>query len=178
MKKLLLFLLCAAFLAPSLAYGGVGLGLKGGIQKDTESDENSESMTMVGADLRITGFQMVEFIVGGDYSWKKYSFEAPAEDMKYSILAITGSAVVPLKMPVITPYAGGGYGSYNIKVEQGDNSDSVTKTGFHIVGGVRVGTPGSPFKLFGEYRHHWVNLGDDATGKYYTITGGIIFGAF
>ena len=38
MKKLLLFLVCAAFLVPSLAYGGVGLGLKGGIQKDTESE--------------------------------------------------------------------------------------------------------------------------------------------
>jgi hypothetical protein len=173
----LLLLACVAFLIPSLAYGGVGFGLKGGIQKATASDDNSENMTLFGADVRLTSLPMVEVIVAGDYSWKKYSGDGFVPDMKFSIFSVTGSAVMPFKTPMVTPYAGGGLGYYNIKSEIGDLSGTDNKTGFHIVAGFRAGTPAMPFKLFAEYRHHWVSL-DGGTGKYYTLAGGVIFGAF
>lgn len=176
MKKSFLMLCCIVLVIPSLTMGGVGLGIRGGLTKDSGADVNNDNMTLFGADLRITGLPMIEGVVSGEYSWKKYTFDGQP-DMTLSLLSITGTAIYPIKLPTVTPYAGVGFGTHSIGIKVGDDSDSESKFGYHILAGARLGVPGSPLNFYAEYRHYWIDLGE-VTGKYYTLSGGILFGAF
>ncbi len=173
MKKLLLFAMIAMLLAPSFAYAGFGLGLKGGLASTNDIDDN---LTHVGADLRF-GMVMVDFIISAEYSWKSYQVDILGTpfDYKFHSLAGTGSLVIPIKLGIATPYAGGGAGSHTMIFDYADESNTETKFGYHFIGGIKIGAPAMPIKLYGEYRHYWVKF-DEETMKYYTLAAGVIFG--
>ncbi len=175
MKKFMFLGLAALLLVPSFANAGMGLGLKGGVASSSDIDEN---LTHVGVDLRF-GMVMVDFIVSGEYSWKKASgtdFLGNPIEAKVSMISGTGSAVIPFKLPVITPYAGGGVGSHTMIFEAtGFDKVTETKMGYHFIGGVKLGAPTMPIKLFAEYRHYWVPY-EGETAKFYTLSAGIILG--
>jgi len=172
MRKVLLTTICLCLLASVQAGAGVNLGLRGGILTgdDFEADDN---LTLVGAECRITTIPFIHLIATGEYAWKKY--DVLTSEVTFSDMFFTGSAVVPLTMPVITPYAGGGVGSHTFKLKNDDDdSSSETKMGYHIIGGVILGMPTSPLSLAAEYRHFWVDYEDD-TMKFNTITGSLLF---
>ncbi len=167
-------------MVPSVAGAVIGLGIKGGVARDARNDTYGQSMTHLGVDARISALPKIDLIGSIEYSWKKYKVSdlIPVEGTTHFV-AITGSAVVPFKMPVLSPYAGLGYGFHAIGGTlnvTGFADGTPNGTGFHFLAGVKVGPPASPLSVYGEYRHYWTNF-DDGNGRYYTLTIGIMFGA-
>jgi opacity protein-like surface antigen len=177
MRKALFLLLLVFCLIPMVSQAGGGLGLKGGF---LDGDEMEDKINMLGADIRIGMIPLLELILSGEYAWDSQEFES--EEYKLHNIAATGSLVVPVKLSFITPYAGGGAGAHMYIQTGGDETETDTKFGYHFVGGVILGVPSLPLKLFGEYRHYWVKMGEEAnfseeeTIKYHTLAGGLILG--
>jgi len=173
MKKLMILAIAVLFMIPAWANAGMGLGLKGGVASSSDFDDN---LTHVGADFRF-GLVMVELIISGEYSWKKY--DLGGYELTAHQIAGTGSLVYPIKLPVVSPYVGGGVGSHTFIFSYGESAGTEdlteTKFGYHFIGGVKLGAPTMPIKLYAEYRHYWVPF-EGETAKYYTLTAGIILG--
>jgi hypothetical protein len=176
MKKLTLLMAFAILMAPSFAFGAFSAGVKGGLMNYAGSSLDDD-MILLGADFRIDALPMVNVIVSAEYAWKKYDAGVLllAPEVKYHNLAFTGSAVYPIKLQFAAPYAGVGLGTHSFTVNWGGSKATTTKLGYHILGGATFGSPGMPFKFFGEFRHYWVKFDTD-TAKFYTISGGVLFG--
>lgn len=173
MKKMLLPIMVLFLLVPAVSQAGGGLGIRGGIESVNDLNDN---LTHVGVDFRF-GVTMVELIISGEYSFKKY--DAFGGELTLHHFAGSGSLVYPFKLPVITPYVGGGVGSHTFlwKYNEAASIDDITDTkiGYHFIAGIRLGAPTMPIKLYGEYRHYWIKF-EDETLKTYTLSGGILFG--
>ena len=179
MKKFSLIIVAILFLTPAFANAIIGLGVKGGLSKDINGGSYDQGMTDLGLDVRTSVLPKIDLIGSVEYSWKKYkvSNEIPIEGTVH-FLSITGSAVFPLKMPVVSPYAGLGYGYHVIggSVDAFSAGGTMNGTGLHFLAGVKFGPPASPLSIYGEYRHYWTNF-DSGNRRYYTLTAGIMFGA-
>ena len=115
------------------------------------------------------GFQPAMLPVGVriDGLWNSFEYDALDED--FSVISVTGNAVLSLpmaSMPMMSPYLIGGVGLYS--ADAGEDTDRANEFGFNIGGGLRFNLAG--FSTFAEARY---NKFED--WSYVPITFGIMF---
>ncbi|MCX6829504.1 MAG: outer membrane beta-barrel protein [candidate division Zixibacteria bacterium] len=194
MKRVILAFLCLMFAAPTFALTGLSFGVKGGFVSNYEQpglavgDFSAEKMNLAGAQVKISTLPIINFIVSGNYAWKnnKYDFGGQTFELQMHDLYFDASAVYPIKFQFVSPYFGGGVGSHNLSFDYvkplslslADNDitvpGSVSRLGYHLVGGINIGLPAFPFGISAEYRMNWIDTPGSVT-KYNSFTFGLDF---
>jgi hypothetical protein len=180
--------------APVFAISGISVGVKGGIVHNYDQaglsvgDFDVEKMNLLGAQIKIGKIPFVDLILSGDYAWKndKYDFAGQNFELKMHDLSFNATIVHPFKLPVISPYVGGGIGSHHLSFDYfkplslslSDNGITIpgaeTRIGYHLVVGANIGIPAVPFGIGTEYRLNWIDTPGEVT-KYNSFTLGINF---
>jgi hypothetical protein len=135
-------LIAAAFIVAAMvstradAQSGISLWLGGG--RATNPDRTLDASTShLNAGLQLD-FPVLPVALRGEAMLMD-----PTSDHRLTNLMV--SALIPLKLPVVRPYAIAGYGTYGL-------GKAFEARGIHYGGGVRVGV--SRFGVYAEVRHH------------------------
>ncbi|SYZ72418.1 conserved exported hypothetical protein [Candidatus Zixiibacteriota bacterium] len=194
MKKTAILLLCFLVSAPAFAITGLSFGVRGGMVSNYEQagltvgSFDTDKMNLIGAQLRIATLPTVNLIISGDYAWKnkQYDFGGQSFELKMHDITYAASLVYPFKFPVVSPYLGGGIGNHHLSFDYirplslslSDNGitvpGSVSRLGYHLMGGVNISLPAFPFEISAEYRMNWINTPGEVT-KYNSVTAGLNF---
>jgi opacity protein-like surface antigen len=194
MKRVFLLFVCLLFAVPSFAITGISLGVKGGMVSNYEQSGLSvgnfetDKMNLVGAQIRISTFPVLDLILSGDYAWKnkEYDFSGQSFELKMHDLSFNASLVYPIKFKVVSPYLGGGLGTHHLSFDYLKplslslaESDitvpaSENRMGYHLVGGLNIGLPAFPFGINGEFRMNWIDTPGQVT-KYNSISVGLSY---
>ncbi len=194
MKKAAILLLCFIMTAPAYAITGLSFGVRGGMVSNYEQagltvgSFDTDKMNLVGAQLRISTFPVVNLIISGDYAWKnkQYDFGGQSFELKMHDISYGASLVYPFKFQFISPYVGGGIGNHHLSFDfirpltlsLEDNGitvpGSISRIGYHVMGGVNIGLPAFPFDISAEYRLNWIDTPGDVT-KYNSFAMGLNF---
>ncbi|MBN2227111.1 MAG: porin family protein [candidate division Zixibacteria bacterium] len=193
MKKFFITLFLLALAAPSFALSGISIGIKGGLasyndEVFTAPEVEDNDMNLVGGQIKISSLPIINLVVSGEYMWKSESIGYGTErfDLDQHDFALSATALYPIKMKIISPFAGAGITNHNIgfdySVPQSLSLEengivipgSDNRLGYHLIGGVDVDIPAFPVSLTAEYRQNWIDTDYD-TVKYYSISVGANF---
>jgi hypothetical protein len=174
------------------AVTGLDIGIKGGIVDNYNqsglslSDYDINRMNLIGGQISYSGFPLIDILVAAEYSWRKETYEIDGYGFEFKLrdLAVTASAVYPIRLSFVSPYVGGGFGSHSLSYEYlrpvalslSDNGVIIPETstffGYHGIVGAEIKIPAFPVGFFVEGRINRVNvIGKDVT--YNTYTGGV-----
>ena len=183
MRKLLILLAVTLMASPAFAISGLSIGVRGGWVNNYEQaglslgDYKADQMNLFGAQVRFASLPMVNLIVFGDYAWKNkdYDFAGQNFQLKMHDLSFGASLVYPLKLKVVSPFVGGGVSSHNLSFDyvkplalslddEGISvPESMTRLGYHLVGGVNINLPAFPIGFSAEYRWNWIDTPGEVT---------------
>jgi hypothetical protein len=183
MKKLSYMILCLmAAAAPAAADSGIEIGIKSGIVDNYNQNDlsmghyNIDQLNLMGGQIYFSQLPVIDFILAGDYSWRERTYDVAGQGLEFKLrdFAITASLVYPIKLPIVTPYVGGGIGSHSLSYEYlrpislslADNGVVIPETstffGYHGIVGAKIDVPAFPVGFFMEGKLSRVNSpGDD-----------------
>ncbi len=193
MKKTFSLLVCLIFCAGGAgAVSGIEIGVKSGLIDNYNqanlnmADYNINQLNMIGGQLYFSRLPLVDLILSGDYSWRERTYTIAGQPFEFKLrdMAVTASLVYPIKLPVATPYIGGGIGTHSISYEYirplslslADNGIAIPETstffGYHALIGAKIDVSTFPVGFFMEARLSRVNSpGEDIS--FNTYAGGI-----
>jgi len=174
------------------AVTGIELGIRAGVINNYDQPNLSlatydfDRLNMLGGQIYFSALPVIDIILAGEYSWRTRTYEIAGESMEFKLrdFAVTASAVYPFKMPVVTPYAGAGIGTYSLSYEYlvpvslslADNGVFIPETstyfGYHGLIGAKLNLPAFPLGVFLEGRWNRVNAPDDDI-SFNTWAGGV-----
>lgn len=193
MKKILWILACLLISVGSAgAVTGIEIGIRTGVLNNydqpnlTISTYSLDRLNMVGGQIYFSKLPMIDIILAGEYSWRTRTYDIAGESLELKLrdFAVTGSAVYPFTLSVVTPYVGVGIGTYSMSYEYlvpvslslSDNGvfipETTTYFGYHGVLGAKLNLPAFPVGVFLEGRLNRVNTPGDDT-SFNTWAGGI-----
>ena len=179
----------------SFALTGLGLGARGGIVADYDNPELSfeqaksidiDQLSMIGMHARISSLPVFTYEVVAEYSWTTEDFPVLGYDLSVKVRDFMVGANVKymLKIPVLTPYIGGGIATHQMTYEFEPSLGSILndvdiiipadgpKFGVHGLAGVSLSLPASPLEFFVEGRIGKIS-GDNESANYNAIYGGV-----
>jgi len=194
MKKLFLTLFLVLFAIPAFALTGISFGIRGGLVTNydqpglTIPGYDNDQMTLGGLHVRISTLPMFDLIVTGEYAWKKETYTGFSQNLELTRrdLLISASVVYPIKMNIVSPYAGAGMASHSLGYDYiapvswslstygVEIPGNTTKLGYHLIGGFDLKLPAFPLSFGAEFRMNWIDTPDKMT-KYNSFIAGLNF---
>jgi opacity protein-like surface antigen len=191
MKQAIILIVFLAW-SPVYGAGDFEVGVHGGglfsyEQSGLHLGENrGGNQMLVGSQIYIANTPVFNFIASVDYSWHQESYFFYGQEMPFEMrdMAVTISAVYPLRFGALTAYGGGGIGSHSISysyrrpatLSLADNGiripEASTYFGYHALAGARTTLPHLPVGVFAEGRLTHIDSPDGAI-RYATITTGL-----
>jgi hypothetical protein len=171
MRQAIIFLVLLTGPA-AFGYSGIELGIRGGAvlsynQSGLQLAKNSPGgQALIGGQIYMTDFPVVNLIAAIDYSWKEKSSSYSGQTLTFRArdMAVTISAVYPIRAASLTAYVGGGIGSHSISYAYRRPADlsfatygmripeASTYFGYHGLIGARAPLPHLPVGFFVEGR--------------------------
>jgi hypothetical protein len=183
--------------ASTQSYGivGLGAGVRGGVVSNYDNPElafeeaksiDIDQLTMVGGHFRISSLPVFTYEVFIEHSWHSEDFKVLGTSVSTKVrdFAIGANIKYAFKVPVITPYVGGGIASHQMTYEFDPSLGSILngvnvvvpedgpQLGIHGLGGVAFSVPASPLEFFLEGRIGRIS-GDEESANYSSIYGGV-----
>ncbi len=194
MKKLLLALLLLSMALPAQALTGLSVGVRGGLVTSYDQPglaipgNETDQMTLGGLNLKFSRLPMVDIIVTGEYAWKTDSYSGFGQNIELTQrdLLFSASVVYPLKLQLVSPYAGAGLATHSLGYEYVEPVSwtlstygieipgNATKLGYHLVGGFDLKFPAFPLTFNAEFRMNWINTDNENT-TYNSFVAGLNF---
>jgi len=174
---------------------GIGIGARAGVVSNYDNPELSfeqaenidiDKLTMVGGHVRFKRFPIFTLEVVAEYSWRNRDFGVLGETIsgKVKDFMVAANLKYLVKIPILTPYFGGGLATHQMTYEFNPPLTSVLdgnkiiipddgpKFGMHALAGVAFCLPASPLEFFIEARIGKIS-GDDDSTDYSSIYGGV-----
>jgi len=195
MKKTFMIAVLAVMLVPHYTdcQTRFGIGVRGGIVADYDNPEFSlphkldiDQLTVVGGHVQFGGFPIftLELAVESRTRTEEMTFLGAKTSAEVKDLMIAANLKYLFRIPVITPYIGGGIASHNLNYEYNAAvewlnpegaihiPDDGSRFGVHGIAGVALGFAASPIELFIEGRIGRIE-GDEESAKYKAVYGGV-----
>ncbi len=175
LKGLAALAMMATTASVAQAQGGLGFGLHAGAALPMgDFGDVAGTGFQVGGEL---GFNPAALPVGVriDVDFNRFGIDVEGLDVDGHFQALSGTANALLKIPAtaISPYLVGGLGLYNMKVDVEGESESETKFGIQVGGGLQFNLSGMATHLEAKYVNVFF---EGESGAYIPITFGIMFG--
>ena len=164
----------------------ISIGISGGVSVPTGDLANGANGVSTGYNVTgslAIGLPVLPLGLRGDVSYNSFGSKnkgfaqpngvATGEDV--SVIGATANVVysLPLPAPVLTPYAIGGIGIYDVRLSPTSGS-TTSKSGFGYNIGAGVKLPLVAFNAFIEARYHHVNQGNGSV-SFVPVTVGVMF---
>lgn len=177
----------------ALCQSRIAIGVRGGIVTDYDNPElvlphkfDLKQLTMVGGHIQLGVFPVVTLELAVESNRRSDELTAFGEKVSAEIRDLTIAANIKYKfrVPVITPYIGGGVASHRLDYQFNSHLDydalhelveipkSGGRFGMHGLAGIAAGFATSPVELFVEGRIGRIE-GDDDSAHYTAVYGGI-----
>lgn len=186
---------CLFLLVSSQAFGvtGMGLGVRAGVVANYDNPDLSfeeawqmdiDQLSMIGGHFRIASLPVFTYEVIAEYNWHKkdYPVRGTTVSVKVRDFMLGLNLKYMLRIPVVTPYIGGGIASHQMTYEFEPSLGSVIgdaiipddgpRFGVHGLAGVTLGFPTSPIEFFVEGRMGKIS-GDKESTTYSAVYGGV-----
>ncbi len=181
--------------AQSLGLTGLGIGARAGavanydnpdLSFDQATNIDVNRLTMVGGHARISSLPVFTYEVIAEYNWHNEDFPVAGIDVSVKVrdFVLGANLKYEFRIPVLTPYIGGGIANHQMTYELDPPLGSVLdgvdviipddgpRFGVHGLAGVKLGLPASPLEFFIEGRIGRI-AGDDESTSYSSIYGGV-----
>lgn len=169
------------------------IGVRGGVVADYDNPEfnlpdklDIDQLTMVGGHVQFARFPIftLEFAVESRTRSEEMTVLGSKISAEVRDLMIAANLKYKFKVPVVTPYIGGGIASHSLDYEYRaaiawtnpgnviSVPDNGSRFGVHGIAGVGLGFTSSPIEFFVEGRIGRIE-GDDESSKYKAVYGGV-----
>ncbi len=188
---------CLVLFVSSQAFGvtGMGLGVRAGVVANYDNPDLSfeearqmdiDQLSMVGGHFRISSLPVFTYEVIAEYNWHKKDYSVLGTDVSVKVrdFMLGLNLKYMFRIPVVTPYIGGGIASHQMTYEFEPSLGSIIggatviipddgpRFGVHGLAGVMLGFPTSPIEFFVEGRMGKIS-GDNESTTYSAVYGGV-----